>query len=139
MSYYTGPGSLSGHYHSQNKGSMPGRYGNTLSPGGFPGGDSSRVSTLSRDVPLSTMDESVVEGEMIMPEAQITVESAPPLFASTPARITTVDGKQVQPGDQYFDEDGKPVEGMVYSPEGKAVPSNLDNVPLTSHIPIYAG
>ncbi len=136
MSYYTGPGSLSGHYKGH---SMPGRYGNTLSPGGFPGGDTSRVSTLSREIPLGEHDESM-ENDLIMPTTQITVESAAPLMASTPSRpITTVDGKTVRPGDQYYDEDGKPVDGMVYGPDGKPVAANLDNVPLTSQIPIFAG
>ena len=137
MSYYTGPGSLSGHYKGGN--SMPGRYGNTLSPGGFPG-DTSRVSTLSRDVPLDCPEESMVDGELIIPQAQITVESAAPLMASTPMRpITTVDGKTFRPGEQYYDEDGKPVDGMVYGQDGSAVPATLDNIPLTSHIPIFAG
>lgn len=114
-----------------------------LSPQGYSTIDS-RVSTLSREIPLSEAEESFADnGEVIMRSTEVTVEHAAPLMSSSPAVrnsfVTTPEGKRVSVGDPYMDDDGKLITGMVYGQNGRPISAALsDNAPINS-VPIFAG
>ena len=139
LRYYSGSDSLSGRYSTP----QGGKYRSAmLSPQGYSTIDS-RVSTLSRDIPLSEAEESFVDGEVIMRTTEVTVESSAPLMSSSPAVrasfVTTPDGKRVSVGDPYVDDGGKLIVGMVYGQNGRPVSAALsDNAPINS-VPIFAG
>ncbi|XP_033644203.1 titin-like isoform X27 [Asterias rubens] len=140
LRYYSGSDSLSGRYNTP----QGGKYRSAmLSPQGYSTIDS-RVSTLSREIPLSEAEESFADnGEVIMRSTEVTVEHAAPLMSSSPAVrnsfVTTPEGKRVSVGDPYMDDDGKLITGMVYGQNGRPISAALsDNAPINS-VPIFAG